>query len=262
MDFRHNVQSEFFCNAQGFSMLKLEHLVNNDYHNTEIILEVLLKMRAAFKMVTQRNIPLYQNLPSSSRIYVKAKEHQCLGYLVVADDSNGPGRLRVLEFYVYEPFQRFGHGKSLFDKMLQVEMKSAQQCSGENNTLPYNRFIRKHYHLDDSMDPSQFPSSGASTAANQDRRDREVLSNVGRQMVGSSSVSGLQSPATVGQKQMQFSGKRPRPEFITPIFDKHYNLFQGAFHNNSTSPAKYDPSQKDYNFDLDFSKVGGKQPKL
>ncbi len=59
MDFKQNVQQEFFCNPQGFSMLKLEHLVNNDYHNTETLLEVLLKMRAAFKMATQRNIPLY-----------------------------------------------------------------------------------------------------------------------------------------------------------------------------------------------------------
>ncbi len=60
---------------------------------------------------------------------------------------------------------------------------------------------------------------------------------------------------------MQFSGKRPRPEFITPIFDKHYNLFQGAFSNNSTSPAKYDPVGKEFKFDLDFTRVGRKNPK-
>ena len=50
-------------------------------------------------------------LPNDSRFYLKAVENKCYGYLIVSSDPMGTGKVRLLEFYVYEPYQRFGHGK-------------------------------------------------------------------------------------------------------------------------------------------------------
>ena len=56
-------------------------------------------------------MPNLQELPQDSRIYAKAFENKCYGYLIVSDDSMGTGKIKLHEFYIYEPYQRFGHGK-------------------------------------------------------------------------------------------------------------------------------------------------------
>lgn len=51
------------------------------------------------------------DLPFDSRIYIKAFENKCYGYLIVSDDSMGTGKIKLHEIYIYEPYQKFGHGK-------------------------------------------------------------------------------------------------------------------------------------------------------
>jgi hypothetical protein len=45
-----------------------------------------------------------EELPFDSRIFIKATESKCYGYLIVCDDSLGTGKVRLIEIYVYEPF--------------------------------------------------------------------------------------------------------------------------------------------------------------
>lgn len=56
-------------------------------------------------------MPEISELPHDSRIYLKAVENKCYGFLLVSSDPLGTGKIRLHEFYVYEPYQRFGHGK-------------------------------------------------------------------------------------------------------------------------------------------------------
>jgi hypothetical protein len=43
-------------------------------------------------------------LPLDSRIYMKTYHRKCFGYLIVSNDEIEEGKLRVEEFYVFEPY--------------------------------------------------------------------------------------------------------------------------------------------------------------
>mmetsp|Transcript_42991 Transcript_42991/g.41358 ORF Transcript_42991/g.41358 Transcript_42991/m.41358 type:complete len:88 (-) Transcript_42991:337-600(-) len=70
--------------------------------------------------------------------------------MMVCSDPMETGRVRLLEFFIYAPYQRFGHGRSLFDKMLQVEMKSPSEILIESTSYPLQRFMMKHYSFGNS----------------------------------------------------------------------------------------------------------------
>ena len=52
-----------------------------------------------------------EELPVDSRIYIKALENKVFGYLIISDDDHSIAKIKIHEFYIYEPYQRFGHGK-------------------------------------------------------------------------------------------------------------------------------------------------------
>ncbi len=43
-------------------------------------------------------------LPADARFYIKAFENKCYGYMIVHDDQLGTGRVKLLEFYIYEQY--------------------------------------------------------------------------------------------------------------------------------------------------------------
>ncbi|TGZ67626.1 hypothetical protein CRM22_004699 [Opisthorchis felineus] len=56
--------------------------------------------------------------------------------------------LCVLDFYVHESCQRKGHGKRLFDYMLQVENVAPQSLAIDSPSRKMLQFLSRHYHLD------------------------------------------------------------------------------------------------------------------
>ena len=56
-------------------------------------------------------MPSLQEVSIDARIYVKAFENKCYGYMIVIDDPLGTGKVKLLEFYIYEQYQKFGHGR-------------------------------------------------------------------------------------------------------------------------------------------------------
>lgn len=68
---------------------------------------------------------------SDNRLYVRAHGKQVIGMIKVGKRNlfirNDTGAIKeikplcVLDFYVHESVQRGGHGKALFDKMLESE---------------------------------------------------------------------------------------------------------------------------------------------
>jgi alpha-tubulin N-acetyltransferase 1 len=57
--------------------------------------------------------------------------------------------LSVLDFYVHESAQRGGHGKELFDKMLQTEGVEARKLAFDRPSPKLKSFLRKHFNLKD-----------------------------------------------------------------------------------------------------------------
>lgn len=57
--------------------------------------------------------------------------------------------LSVLDFYVHESVQRGGHGKDLFEKMLQNEGVQPRKFAYDRPSPKLKGFLSKHYHLKD-----------------------------------------------------------------------------------------------------------------
>ncbi|KER20278.1 hypothetical protein T265_11140 [Opisthorchis viverrini] len=56
--------------------------------------------------------------------------------------------LCVLDFYIHESCQRKGHGKRLFDYMLQVENVAPPSLAIDSPSRKMLHFLSRHYHLD------------------------------------------------------------------------------------------------------------------
>jgi alpha-tubulin N-acetyltransferase 1 len=55
--------------------------------------------------------------------------------------------LSVLDFYVHESVQRGGHGKELFEKMLQTERVESRKLAYDRPSPKLKGFLAKHYGL-------------------------------------------------------------------------------------------------------------------
>jgi alpha-tubulin N-acetyltransferase 1 len=83
--------------------------------------------------------------------------NQCIGILKVgvkklfvrnhAGSINEIQPLCVLDFYVHESVQRGGHGKDLFEKMLQVEGVEPKKLAYDRPSPKLRGFLSKHYKL-------------------------------------------------------------------------------------------------------------------
>jgi hypothetical protein len=51
MEFKFNVQSELSCNIEGFTVMKVEHLIREQYENSETIVDLINKLRFLLKKV-------------------------------------------------------------------------------------------------------------------------------------------------------------------------------------------------------------------
>ena len=45
-----------------------------------------------------------EDLPSDTRIYIKAIENKALGYLAISDDDQSHFKIKIHEFYIYAPY--------------------------------------------------------------------------------------------------------------------------------------------------------------
>ena len=55
--------------------------------------------------------------------------------------------LCVLDFYVHESMQRGGHGRAIFDKMLEMENITPEKLAYDRPSDKLMGFLRKHFHL-------------------------------------------------------------------------------------------------------------------
>eukprot|EP00347_Sterkiella_histriomuscorum_P021537 403333630 len=91
------------------------------------------------------------------RLYAKISGNTCIGMikvgtkkLFVRNRSGGiieMSPISVLDFYVHESVQRGGHGKELFEKMLQHENVEPRKLAYDRPSSKFKGFLAKHYNL-------------------------------------------------------------------------------------------------------------------
>lgn len=94
---------------------------------------------------------------SDNRLYVRAEGNKVIGLLKVGVKHlfirNDYGSIKeisplcVLDFYVHESVQRGGHGKALYEKMLQQESVEPKQLAYDRPSEKLLAFLAKHYGL-------------------------------------------------------------------------------------------------------------------
>jgi alpha-tubulin N-acetyltransferase 1 len=90
-------------------------------------------------------------------LYIKAEGNKCIGILktgvkklFIRDRTGSINEIQprcVLDFYVSENVQRGGHGKALFERMLQVEKSQPRKLAYDRPSVKLKSFLSKHYNL-------------------------------------------------------------------------------------------------------------------
>ncbi|KAK2098201.1 Alpha-tubulin N-acetyltransferase 1 [Saguinus oedipus] len=85
-----------------------------------------------------------------------------VGYkkLFVLDDQP----LCILDFYIHESVQRHGHGRELFQYMLQKERVEPHQLAIDRPSLKLLKFLNKHYNLETTVQQTPAPRSPPRTS--------------------------------------------------------------------------------------------------
>lgn len=94
---------------------------------------------------------------SDNRVYMRAHGKQVVGFikvgkrnLFIRGDNGGIKEIKplcVLDFYVHESMQRGGHGKAIFDKMLEVEGVTPEKLAYDRPSDKLLKFLGKHFGL-------------------------------------------------------------------------------------------------------------------
>ena len=94
---------------------------------------------------------------SDNRLYIRAHGKKVVGFIKVGKrnlfirGNNGGIKeikpLCVLDFYVHESMQRGGHGRALFDKMLEFEQCGPEKLAYDRPSEKLLAFLGKHFGL-------------------------------------------------------------------------------------------------------------------
>jgi len=94
---------------------------------------------------------------SDNRLYLRAEANRVIGLLKVGVKKlfirNELGAIKeisplcVLDFYVHESVQRGGHGRALFEKMLETEGVKPERLGYDRPSEKLLAFLSRHYGL-------------------------------------------------------------------------------------------------------------------
>lgn len=127
---------------------------------------------------------------SDNRLYLRVEGNKVIGLIKVGKKKlfirNEMAVIReinplcVLDFYVHESVQRGGHGKGLFEKMLECEKQRPEKLGYDRPSEKLIAFLAKHYGLKKYVPQnnnyvvfSQYFESGPSYSSNREQNQRE-----------------------------------------------------------------------------------------
>ena len=148
-------------NPDGSIIAKLLPFNVSNYKSHDVVSDVIDKMgdASAFAQGLHGTITTSSNFKISEyTLYLKVKGKQCLGFiktgyknLYVREYSTASminiRPLCILDFYVHESCQREGHGKDLFDYVLQDQSIEPKMIAYDRPSHKYLSFLSKYYGL-------------------------------------------------------------------------------------------------------------------
>ncbi len=145
---------------------------------------------------------------SNHRIFIKAENNKVVGFLKVGvkklfvrdelANYHEISPLCVLDFYVHESQQRGGHGKSLFEYMIQFESIHPRLLAYDRPSPKLIGFLSKHYNLNKYVSQNnnyvvfndyfeftrQEMSNKLSSRSWSKLKESNSLANYGQQLIG------------------------------------------------------------------------------
>ena len=158
MEFNFNCEELLSSDKEGFAILTTDEPKSiNAKQNINQILDIMGTASAkaqGLKAIITTPVKFYS---SNHRAYFKVEKNLIIGFLKVGTKKlfirNDYGKINeieplcVLDFYVHESQQRFGHGKSLFEKMLSFEKIKPLKLGYDRPSEKLIKFLSKHYNL-------------------------------------------------------------------------------------------------------------------
>ncbi len=161
MQFNFDCEEALDCNQNGFSILEgscQNRIVPGYRIYVKEILDKMGDLSAKAQSLPTRVTSTSKFFPSDQVLILKADKNRVFGYIKVGPKKlflrdklfnyHERKTLCVLDFYVYEPYQRKGIGKQIFDYMLDYENIHPGLLAYDRPTLRLLSFLKKNYGLD------------------------------------------------------------------------------------------------------------------
>lgn len=161
MEFNFDCEECLDCNQNGFSILEgscQNRIVPGYRIYVKEILDKMGELSAKAQSLPTRVTSCSKFFPSDQVLILKADKNRVFGYIKVGPKKlflrdnlfnyHERRTLCVLDFYVYEPYQRKGIGKLIFDYMLNYENIHPGLLAYDRPTLRLLSFLKKNYGLD------------------------------------------------------------------------------------------------------------------
>ena len=161
MQFNFDCEEALDCNQNGFSILEgscQNRIVPGYRIYVKEILDKMGELSAKAQSLPTRVTSTSKFFPSDQVLFLKADKNRVFGYIKVGPKKlflrdklfnyHERKTLCVLDFYVYEPYQRKGFGKQIFDFMLDYENIHPGLLAYDRPTLRLLSFLKKNYGLD------------------------------------------------------------------------------------------------------------------
>lgn len=161
MEFNFDIRRILRPDEDGFVILSPQAASPNNRDLNQIIDELGKASARAqnLKSVITTAVRFFSS--SDNKLYIKVEDDKVVGILKTGKrklfHTDMIGKITemtplcLLDFYVHESMQRHGHGKYMYEKMLEVESISPNKIAIDRPSSKLISFMRKYYGLSDYL---------------------------------------------------------------------------------------------------------------
>ena len=160
MEFNFNCEEALNCDSQGIAVLEgsYESNIRPSFKlHVKSIIDIIGELSSKEQGLSIIKTNSHKFFTSYDRLFIKVEKNKIVGFLrtgqrklFLKDDSNNYTNdfpICVIDFFVNRQFERLGHGKQLFDKMIIFEKVKPHELAYDRLTPKMIKFLNKHYLL-------------------------------------------------------------------------------------------------------------------